>query len=110
MELQFTVGEAITSGAVGTSSGAARDPWTCTEDHYTPPQSTFLKCSPSLYCAFNIFFYLLMNFAISEVHTTLIWFSSIVARLLSTLHDHIQLYTSSRPNEIHGYLFCLTLF
>uniref|UniRef100_A0AAX7VK09 Ecm29 proteasome adaptor and scaffold n=1 Tax=Astatotilapia calliptera TaxID=8154 RepID=A0AAX7VK09_ASTCA len=39
VELQFTVGEAITSGAVGTSSGAARDPWTCTEDHYTPPQN-----------------------------------------------------------------------
>ncbi|XP_034543140.1 proteasome adapter and scaffold protein ECM29 isoform X2 [Notolabrus celidotus] len=37
VELQFTVGEAITSAAIGTSSGAARDPWTCTEDQYTPP-------------------------------------------------------------------------
>ncbi|XP_074545554.1 proteasome adapter and scaffold protein ECM29 [Halichoeres trimaculatus] len=37
VELQFTVGESITSAAVGTSSGAARDPWTCTEDQYTPP-------------------------------------------------------------------------
>ncbi|XP_034043433.1 proteasome adapter and scaffold protein ECM29 [Thalassophryne amazonica] len=37
VELQFTVGEAITSGAIGTSSGAARDPWTCTEDQYSPP-------------------------------------------------------------------------
>lgn len=53
-----------------------------------------------------------MNFAISEVHTTLssaTILSSIVARLLSTLHDHIQLYTSSCPNEIHGYLFCLNI-
>lgn len=39
MELQFTVGEAISSAAVGTSSGAARDPWTCTEEEYSPPQS-----------------------------------------------------------------------
>uniref|UniRef100_A0A4W6G792 Ecm29 proteasome adaptor and scaffold n=1 Tax=Lates calcarifer TaxID=8187 RepID=A0A4W6G792_LATCA len=37
VELQFTVGEAITSAAIGTSSGAARDPWTCTEDQYSPP-------------------------------------------------------------------------
>ncbi|KAM7419137.1 hypothetical protein PAMA_016317 [Pampus argenteus] len=37
VELQFTVGEAITSAAVGTSSGAARDPWTCTEEQYSPP-------------------------------------------------------------------------
>lgn len=36
VELQFTVGEAITSAAIGTSSGAARDPWTCTEDQYSP--------------------------------------------------------------------------
>lgn len=53
-----------------------------------------------------------MNFAISEVHTILssaTILSSIVARLLSTLHDHIQLYTSSCPNEIHGYLFCLNI-
>uniref|UniRef100_A0A3Q3Q130 Ecm29 proteasome adaptor and scaffold n=1 Tax=Monopterus albus TaxID=43700 RepID=A0A3Q3Q130_MONAL len=39
VELQFTVGEAITSAAIGTSSGAARDPWTCTEDQYTPPHN-----------------------------------------------------------------------
>ncbi|KAI3353260.1 hypothetical protein L3Q82_019800, partial [Scortum barcoo] len=39
VELQFTVGEAITSAAIGTSSGAARDPWTCTEDQYSPPQN-----------------------------------------------------------------------
>ncbi|XP_041640941.1 proteasome adapter and scaffold protein ECM29 [Cheilinus undulatus] len=39
VELQFTVGEAITSAAVGTSSGAARDPWTCTEDQYSPPHN-----------------------------------------------------------------------
>ncbi|XP_037554197.1 proteasome adapter and scaffold protein ECM29 [Nematolebias whitei] len=37
VELQFTVGEAITNAAIGTSSGAARDPWTCTEDQYSPP-------------------------------------------------------------------------
>lgn len=37
VELQFTVGEAITSAAIGTSSGAARDPWTCTEEQYSPP-------------------------------------------------------------------------
>lgn len=39
VELQFTVGEAITSVAIGTSSGAARDPWTCTEEEYNPPQN-----------------------------------------------------------------------
>ncbi|TNN83529.1 Proteasome-associated protein ECM29 [Liparis tanakae] len=39
VELQFTVGEAITCVAIGTSSGAARDPWTCTEDQYRPPQN-----------------------------------------------------------------------
>ncbi|XP_020501213.2 proteasome adapter and scaffold protein ECM29 [Labrus bergylta] len=39
VELQFTVGEAITSAAIGTSSGAARDPWTCTEDQYSPPHN-----------------------------------------------------------------------
>ncbi|KAJ8416439.1 hypothetical protein AAFF_G00357270 [Aldrovandia affinis] len=37
VELQFTVGEAITSAAIGTSSGAARDAWTCSEEEYTPP-------------------------------------------------------------------------
>lgn len=37
VELQFTVGEAVTSAAVGTGSGAARDVWTCTEDQYLPP-------------------------------------------------------------------------
>ncbi|MEQ2167608.1 hypothetical protein GOODEAATRI_005776, partial [Goodea atripinnis] len=39
VELQFTVGEAITSAAIGTCSGAARDPWTCTEDQYSPPHT-----------------------------------------------------------------------
>nr|XP_046268300.1 proteasome adapter and scaffold protein ECM29 [Scatophagus argus]XP_046268309.1 proteasome adapter and scaffold protein ECM29 [Scatophagus argus] len=39
VELHFTVGEAITSAAVGTSSGAARDPWTCPEDQYSPPHN-----------------------------------------------------------------------
>ncbi|KAF3687599.1 Proteasome-associated protein ECM29 -like protein [Channa argus] len=39
VELQFTVGEAITSAAIGTSSGAARDPWTCAEDQYSPPHN-----------------------------------------------------------------------
>uniref|UniRef100_UPI0037E7D5EB proteasome adapter and scaffold protein ECM29 n=1 Tax=Semicossyphus pulcher TaxID=241346 RepID=UPI0037E7D5EB len=39
VELQFTVGEAITSAAIGTSSGAARDPWTCTEDQYSSPHN-----------------------------------------------------------------------
>uniref|UniRef100_A0A4W4F4J8 Ecm29 proteasome adaptor and scaffold n=1 Tax=Electrophorus electricus TaxID=8005 RepID=A0A4W4F4J8_ELEEL len=39
VELQFTVGEAITSASVGTSSGAARDAWTCTEDQYCPPKN-----------------------------------------------------------------------
>ncbi|MGH0136940.1 UNVERIFIED_CONTAM: hypothetical protein FKN15_006873 [Acipenser sinensis] len=37
LELQFTVGEAITSAAIGTSSVAARDVWTCTEEEYIPP-------------------------------------------------------------------------
>lgn len=37
VELQFIVGEAITSAAIGTSSGAARDPWICTEEQYNPP-------------------------------------------------------------------------
>ncbi|XP_072771015.1 proteasome adapter and scaffold protein ECM29 [Nerophis lumbriciformis] len=37
VELQFTVGEAITNAALGTRSGAVRDPWTCTEDQYSPP-------------------------------------------------------------------------
>ncbi|TNM86280.1 hypothetical protein fugu_008551 [Takifugu bimaculatus] len=39
VELQFTVGEAISSASVGTRSGAARDPWTCTEDQYSPPHN-----------------------------------------------------------------------
>ncbi|XP_008315268.1 proteasome adapter and scaffold protein ECM29 isoform X2 [Cynoglossus semilaevis] len=39
VELQFTVGDAITSAAIGTSSVAARDPWTCTEDQYSPPNN-----------------------------------------------------------------------
>ncbi|XP_060720500.1 proteasome adapter and scaffold protein ECM29 [Tachysurus vachellii] len=39
VELQFTVGEAITSASVGTCSGAARDVWTCTEDQYCPPEN-----------------------------------------------------------------------
>ncbi|XP_062334026.1 proteasome adapter and scaffold protein ECM29 [Osmerus eperlanus] len=39
VELQFTVGEAITSAAIGTCSGAARDPWTCTEEQYSPPDN-----------------------------------------------------------------------
>ncbi|XP_072318992.1 proteasome adapter and scaffold protein ECM29 [Eucyclogobius newberryi] len=37
VELQFIVGDAITSAAIGTTSGAARDPWTCTEEQYSPP-------------------------------------------------------------------------
>uniref|UniRef100_A0A8D0E6M2 Ecm29 proteasome adaptor and scaffold n=1 Tax=Salvator merianae TaxID=96440 RepID=A0A8D0E6M2_SALMN len=37
IELQFTVGEAITSAAVGTSSVAARDVWMVAEEEYTPP-------------------------------------------------------------------------
>ncbi|KAF4804062.1 proteasome-associated protein ECM29 [Turdus rufiventris] len=37
IELQFTVGEAITSAAIGTSSVAARDAWTVTEEEYVPP-------------------------------------------------------------------------
>ncbi|XP_062455207.1 proteasome adapter and scaffold protein ECM29 isoform X4 [Rhea pennata] len=37
IELQFAVGEAITSAAVGTSSVAARDAWTVTEEEYIPP-------------------------------------------------------------------------
>ncbi|NXQ55389.1 ECM29 protein, partial [Anthoscopus minutus] len=37
IELQFTVGEAITSAAVGTSSVAARDAWMVTEEEYIPP-------------------------------------------------------------------------
>ncbi|XP_060093139.1 proteasome adapter and scaffold protein ECM29 [Heteronotia binoei] len=37
IELQFTVGEAITSAAIGTSSVAARDAWMVSEEEYTPP-------------------------------------------------------------------------
>ncbi|MEE6507894.1 hypothetical protein FKM82_017224 [Ascaphus truei] len=37
IELQFTVGEAITNAAVGTKSAAARDVWIITEEEYTPP-------------------------------------------------------------------------
>ncbi|KAG1956648.1 proteasome adapter and scaffold protein ECM29 [Pimephales promelas] len=39
VELQFTVGEALTNAAVGSCSGAARDVWTCTEDQYCPPEN-----------------------------------------------------------------------
>lgn len=37
IELQFTIGEAITSAAIGTSSVAARDAWLVTEEEYIPP-------------------------------------------------------------------------
>ncbi|XP_058024517.1 proteasome adapter and scaffold protein ECM29 isoform X1 [Ahaetulla prasina] len=37
IELQFTVGEAITSAAIGTSSVAARDAWIVAEEEYTAP-------------------------------------------------------------------------
>jgi proteasome component ECM29 len=40
IELQFTIGEAITSAAIGTSSVAARDAWLVTEEEYTPPAGT----------------------------------------------------------------------
>lgn len=40
IELQFTIGEAITSAAIGTSSVAARDAWLVTEEEYTPPPGT----------------------------------------------------------------------
>lgn len=43
VELQFTVGEAISNASVGASSGAARDPWTCTEEQYSPPKSMELQ-------------------------------------------------------------------
>lgn len=43
MELQFTVGEALTNAAVGSCSGAARDVWTCTEDQYCPPDSKYVR-------------------------------------------------------------------
>ncbi|KAM4708609.1 proteasome adapter and scaffold protein ECM29 [Discoglossus pictus] len=36
VELQFTVGEAITNAAVGTQSSAARDIWIVTEDNFRP--------------------------------------------------------------------------
>ncbi|KAI2668629.1 Proteasome adapter and scaffold protein ECM29 [Labeo rohita] len=39
VELQFTVGEALTNAAIGSCSGAARDVWTCTEDQYCPPEN-----------------------------------------------------------------------
>uniref|UniRef100_A0A673HQU1 Proteasome-associated protein ECM29 homolog n=1 Tax=Sinocyclocheilus rhinocerous TaxID=307959 RepID=A0A673HQU1_9TELE len=41
VELQFTVGEALTNAAIGSCSGAARDVWTCTEDQYCPPDSKY---------------------------------------------------------------------
>ncbi|XP_031233380.1 proteasome adapter and scaffold protein ECM29 isoform X3 [Mastomys coucha] len=37
IELQFTIGEAITSAAIGTNSVAARDAWLVTEEEYIPP-------------------------------------------------------------------------
>uniref|UniRef100_A0A4W3HWX3 Ecm29 proteasome adaptor and scaffold n=1 Tax=Callorhinchus milii TaxID=7868 RepID=A0A4W3HWX3_CALMI len=37
IELQFTVGEAITNAAIGTGSVAARDLWMVSEDEYSPP-------------------------------------------------------------------------
>lgn len=40
IELQFTIGEAITSAAIGTSSVAARDAWLVTEEEYTPLAGT----------------------------------------------------------------------
>ncbi|KAE8632216.1 hypothetical protein XENTR_v10001477 [Xenopus tropicalis] len=39
IELQFTVGEAITNAAVGTKSSAARDIWVITEDEHLPPHA-----------------------------------------------------------------------
>ncbi|XP_028909525.1 proteasome adapter and scaffold protein ECM29 isoform X1 [Ornithorhynchus anatinus] len=39
LELQFTVGEALTNAAIGTSSVAARDAWLVTEEEYTPTES-----------------------------------------------------------------------
>ncbi|XP_043096991.1 proteasome adapter and scaffold protein ECM29 [Puntigrus tetrazona] len=39
VELQFTVGEALTNAAIGSCSGAARDVWTCTEDQFCPPDN-----------------------------------------------------------------------
>ncbi|XP_059409867.1 proteasome adapter and scaffold protein ECM29-like isoform X1 [Carassius carassius] len=39
VELQFTVGEALTNAAIGSCSGAARDVWTCTEEQYCPPDN-----------------------------------------------------------------------
>lgn len=41
IELQFTVGEAITSAAIGTSSVAARDAWMVAEEEYTPRAGRF---------------------------------------------------------------------
>ena len=46
IELQFTIGEAITSAAVGTSSVAARDAWLVTEEEYTPPAGTVPAAHP----------------------------------------------------------------
>ncbi|KAG8455024.1 hypothetical protein GDO86_001298 [Hymenochirus boettgeri] len=37
IELQFTVGEAITNAAIGTKSSASRDFWVITEEEYLPP-------------------------------------------------------------------------
>ncbi|MEQ2214850.1 hypothetical protein XENOCAPTIV_021913, partial [Xenoophorus captivus] len=55
VELQFTVGEAITSAAIGTCSGAARDPWTCTEDQYSPPHSEAESgCSLTFTCTASV--------------------------------------------------------
>ncbi|XP_072904697.1 proteasome adapter and scaffold protein ECM29 [Hemitrygon akajei] len=39
IELQFTVGEAITNAAIGTNSLAARDLWMVTEREYIPPDT-----------------------------------------------------------------------
>lgn len=51
IELQFTIGEAITSAAIGTGSVAARDAWLVTEEEYTPPAGTLQsanRCIPAV--------------------------------------------------------------
>ncbi|KAI5087767.1 proteasome-associated protein ECM29-like isoform X1 [Silurus meridionalis] len=80
VELQFTVGEAITSASVGTCSGAARDVWTCTEDQYCPPQN--LKNNDVLSWALSI---ILSKYIVSQNphvrQAACIWLLSLVKKL-----------------------------
>ncbi|MCJ8749226.1 hypothetical protein PDJAM_G00173890 [Pangasius djambal] len=93
VELQFTVGEAITSASVGSCSGAARDVWTCTEDQYCPPET--LKNNDVLSWALSA---ILSKYIVSQNphvrQAACIWLLSLVKKL--SQHKEIR----SRLKEI----------